>query len=503
MSDGSGREIGGLHVHTGFGAVLRAVSRVVRPQSVEDVVAILEHARQEGLTVAARGSGRSYGDAANLDRGLVLDMTAMSRVHEWNPIEGTMTCEPGLTIEGLWRRSLEDGYWPAVVPGTMAPTLGGCLAMNIHGKNNFAVGSFGEHVLDFELVTAAGERLQCSRTANPDLFHAAIGGMGLLGVVTKLRLQLKPVQSGYLRVRPLVGRSLAEMFDLFERHLPESDYLVGWLDCAVGGRGLGRGVIHRGNYVAADEDPTGRRSLNIERQVLPSHILGVPKTIIWRLMRPWMNDLGVRVVNAVKYFSSRFGSSKEYLQSHVGFAFLLDYVPNWKLAYGPGGLIQHQVFVPAASARDAFRDILRLTQARGFPSYLGVMKRHRPDPFLLTHALDGYSLALDFCVEGATREALWKMTEEVTAIVLAAGGRFYFAKDAVLRANDVAAAYGRDRLAQFFALKRRLDPESRFATELSRRVLAEPSLLRAASPPPLPAERPPAPVDEVALRRVR
>ena len=46
--------------------------------------------------------------------------------------------EPGLTIEGLWRRTIQDGYWPAVVPGTMLPTLGGCLAMNIHGKNNFA-----------------------------------------------------------------------------------------------------------------------------------------------------------------------------------------------------------------------------------------------------------------------------------------------------------------------------------------------------------------------------
>jgi FAD/FMN-containing dehydrogenase len=38
----------------------------------------------------------------------------------------------------------------------MRPTLGGCLAMNIHGKNNFRVGSIGDHVLDFDLLTTDG-----------------------------------------------------------------------------------------------------------------------------------------------------------------------------------------------------------------------------------------------------------------------------------------------------------------------------------------------------------
>ncbi|HTB74375.1 MAG TPA: FAD-binding oxidoreductase [Polyangiaceae bacterium] len=501
MSANRGPHVGGLHVHAGFGTALRSVSRVAKARSADDVAAIVEYARREGLTIAARGSGRSYGDAANLDRGLVLDMLGMNRVHDWNPIDGIMTCEPGLTIEGLWRRSLEDGYWPAVVPGTMAPTLGGCLSTNIHGKNNFAVGSFGEHVLDFELITAAGERLHCSRTSNTDVFHAVIGGMGLLGVVTKMRLKLGRVGSGYLHVRPLVGRSLDEMFDLFERHVPESNYLVGWMDCTVGGGSLGRGLIHRANYVSAEEDPTEGRSLNVERQVLPAKILGVPKALIWRLMRPWTNDFGVRIVNSAKYFASRMSRSKPYLQSHVAFAFLLDYIPNWKLAYGPGGLIQHQIFVPAATARVAFRDVLRLTQKRGFPSYLGVMKRHRPDPFLLTHALDGYSLALDFSVKDSTRAALWNVTAEMTDIVLAAGGNFYFAKDSVLRAGDVVAGYGSERLGQFFALKRKLDPESRFATELSRRVFVEPSPNLGANARSMLAENPCIGIDAASVRR--
>ena len=114
--------------------------------------------------------------------------------------------------------------------------------MNIHGKNNYYAGTFGEHVLDFDLLTVAGEQLRCSREENPDLFHAVIGGAGLLGVVSRLRLRLKRVESGLLRVTPLATRSLVGMMDAIEERKGSADYLVGWVDCWYGGRGQ----IHRG-----------------------------------------------------------------------------------------------------------------------------------------------------------------------------------------------------------------------------------------------------------------
>src|SRR5438552_2206842 len=80
---------------------------------------------------------------------------------------------PGVTVQMLWEHCLEDGWWPPVVSGTMFPTVGGALAMNIHGKNNFRVGPLGDHVLDFDLLTPAGDVVTCSRDDNADLFHAA------------------------------------------------------------------------------------------------------------------------------------------------------------------------------------------------------------------------------------------------------------------------------------------------------------------------------------------
>jgi len=130
------------------------------------------------------------------------------------------------------------------------------------------------------------------------------------------------------------------------------------------------------------------------------------------------------------------------------------------------------VFVPHATARACLRDVLERCQRAGLRSYLGVLKRHRPDAFLLSHALDGWSLALDFRVTDANRQRLWALTDELTERVLEAGGRFYFAKDAVLTADQVRRAYGEDRVQQFLAIKSRLDPQGLLANDLWRRATA-------------------------------
>jgi len=456
----------------GFGRSVRAACRYMAPRDVEELATVFASAQSEGCSIAFRGAGCSYGDVAINREGVVVDTSRLTRVLHWEPATGTIETEAGLTIEGLWRRTVQDGYWPAVVPGTMKPTLGGCLAMNVHGKNNFRAGPIGEHVIDLDLLTTAGQLITCSREKNADIFAAVIGGMGLLGAITRLKLRLKRVHSGGLRVESRSARNLDEMFDLFEEGLPVNDYLVGWVDCFASRGAVGRGIVHVADYLRPGEDLASVESLHVENQGLPANIAFLPKNKIWHLMRLLTNDAGIRVVNAGKYCSSWREHRRSYVQSHVAFAFLLDYVPDWRLAYGPGGFIQYQVFVPHAEARTCLKDVLVLCHKAGMRAYLGVMKRHRADGFLLSHALDGWSLALDFRVTPGKRQRLVELTHALTGRVLAAGGKFYFAKDSVLDPSEVAKAYGTERLQRFAALKRRLDPDCLLSNDLWRRAIA-------------------------------
>jgi FAD/FMN-containing dehydrogenase len=363
------------------------------------------------------------------------------------------------------------------VSGTSFPTLGGIAAANIHGKNNFAVGTVGDALLEFDLLDGQGRLHTCSRGQGAELFHAAIGSFGLLGAFTRLELRTKRVHSGELEVTTCAGNNLRELMDYVLAHVDDADYLVGWLDAFARGDALGRGQIHHGRYLGEGEDPHPERTLAVAHQELSPMVFGlVPKSELWRVLRGLNNDPGMRLLNTVRYWQGRFEALLAPRRwTHVEFSFLLDAIP-WKWSYGraPGhGLIQFQPFVPKEHAHEVFRALLTRSQQRGFVPYLAVLKRHRPDPFWLTHALDGWSLALDYKVTPGTRAELFAFCRTLAELVLEAGGRFYFAKDSVLPAGALARMFPPARLAAFGALKRALDPEGRFETDLWRRVAPE------------------------------
>lgn len=458
----------------GWGMSARSLSYHFKPRSVEEILDVYKKGLEYNLPIALRGGGRSYGDASINDSGIVLDLTRMNAVLDWNPETGVVECEPGVTLEKLWKTSVPDGWWPPVVSGTMYTSVGGCAAMNIHGKNNFRKGPFGEHILEFDLLTPSGELLTCTPESEPELFHAAISGFGMLGCFTRLKIQLSKVYSGCVMVEAYRTASLEGMLGKMERQAPTADYIVGWVDCLSRGNQFGRGIIHEAWQLkdGADQDPRG--SMQVRNQQLPDRILGVvPKSLMWIPLQFFVNKYGMRLINTAKYRSSYLmPDGHRYWQPHAAFHFLLDFVPNWKNSYKPGGLIQYQAFVPKEHAADVFAEMIETAQQRGMPSFLGVTKRHRPDAFLMTHSVDGFSIALDFPVYQKTQRELWRMCHFFDSLVLEAGGRFYFAKDSTLTEPVAEKLFGEQVLDQFFALKFAHDPEGLLQTNLARRLFS-------------------------------
>ena len=457
----------------GWGMAVGGAGYVFRPTESGGIAEALDTARAHGFSIALRGSGCSYGDAALRPESVVLDLCELNRVLSWDPETGIVDVEPGVSLAALWRMAIGDGWWPPVVTGTMEPSVGGMLAMNVHGKNNWSRGTLGEHCTEFDLVMPNGESRTVSGTNNGDLFHAVIGSYGQLGIITRARLQMKKVHSGDVEVKAVSAPDLAALLSLTEDAKDKWEYVVGWIDTFAGGRNLGRGLLHFARHLEEGEDPNPAASLDPEAQDLPGTLFGVvPKSLMWRFLKPMTNRPGMRCINFGKYLAgSTIGDEKTYRQPLAAFSFLLDYVPNWKNIYLPGGLIQHQSFVPAASAERVFREQLEICHEHGMPSFLAVLKRHRPDPFLMSHAVDGYSLALDFPVVRGRRKQLWEMVRALAEPVVAAGGRFYPAKDAALPGELYRSTFRDGQLDRFAEIKARLDPDRVLRSGLADRLI--------------------------------
>src|SRR5260370_51126 len=160
----------------------RAAARRVLPVGCPGQLS--DHRTRRRWQLALRGAGCSYGDTALNQGQTILDCTALNRVLDWSSQTGQITVEPGVTIAQLWQRILPDGWWPAVVPGTSAVTVGGAASTNAHGKNNWHVGSFGDWVLSFDLLLPSGQTVMWSRHQQPHLFYAAIVGLSVLRCFT-------------------------------------------------------------------------------------------------------------------------------------------------------------------------------------------------------------------------------------------------------------------------------------------------------------------------------
>ncbi len=459
----------------GWGMAVGGAGYVFRPSEPAGVAEAIEAARSEGVPIALRGAGCSYGDAALRPESVVLDLSRLSRVLNWDAETGAVDVEPGVSLGALWRLVIADGWWPPVVTGTMEPTVGGMLAMNVHGKNNWRRGPLGDHCSELDVVWADGAAQTISRQNDADLFHDLIGSFGQLGIITRARLQMKRVYSGLVEVKAVSVPDLEAMLSLTEDAKDRWEYVVGWIDAFAGGRSLGRGLLHFARHLGEGEDADPTESLDPVAQDLPANFFGVlPKSLMWRFLKPFTNRPGMRCINLAKYAAgSTVGDEKVYRQPLAAFSFLLDYVPGWKKAYLPGGLIQHQSFVPTASAEQVFRDQLEICHEHRMPSFLAVLKRHRPDPFLMSHAVDGYSLALDFPVVRGRRDRLWRLVRALGEPVAAAGGRFYPAKDAALPGDLYRSTFRDGQLERFAELKAKHDPERLLRSKLADRLLDE------------------------------
>jgi decaprenylphospho-beta-D-ribofuranose 2-oxidase len=439
----------------GWGRIAPTRAEVAQPASAEEVARLLRHAPERG--VIARGLGRSYNNAAQNDGGLVISTTRMNRITGLDPSTGLVTCEAGVSLEQIMCASLPGGWFVPVSPGTRQVTVGGAIAADVHGKNHHRAGSFAQHVRWLNLLLPTGQEVRVTPEAQPELFWATAGGMGLTGMVLQAAIQLIKVETSRVRVDTVRTADLDETMAGLKAADHRSGYSVAWLDCLATGASLGRSVITSGDFATTDQLAAADR-----RQPLafrPTARIGAPACPPGLITRP-----SVRLASQVWYHRAPRRRTGE-IQTINAFFHPLDAIRNWNRVYGPAGLRQYQCVVPAGQDDALRRSVEMISRARA-PSFVTVLKRFGPgSPGDLSFPLEGWTLALDF---PARTPGLSPLLDRLDELVAGVGGRVYLAKDSRVSAEMLGAMY--PGLAEFRSLRERIDPAGRLASDLSRRL---------------------------------
>ncbi|HEV7209090.1 MAG TPA: FAD-binding oxidoreductase [Mycobacteriales bacterium] len=438
----------------GWGRTNPARSVVVAARSVAEVRT--EVLASGGRGLVARGLGRAYGDAAQNAGGVVLTLPGLRVIGEIDPTTGQVDVDAGVALDDLIRRALPLGWFVPVTPGTRYVTVGGAVASDIHGKNHHVDGSFCAHVDALDLLTADGQVRTVGPDRDPELFWATAGGMGLTGVVLRVRLRLLPVATSRLMVET---DRVADLDQLMARMADDERYRysVAWVDSLARGRALGRSVLTRGDHAAVTDLPADERGepLRYRARALFAAPRWVPPGLL--------NRASVAVFNEAWF--RRAPHHRIDLESIPAFFHPLDGVKDWNRIYGTAGFVQYQYAVPDAAA-EVVRTSLDLLAAQRAPSFLTVLKRFgmaNPGPLSFPHP--GWTLAVDL---PAGLPGLPELCTRLDDLVLAAGGRVYLSKDSRLPAAHLPLMY--PRLAEWRAVCNRVDPAGVFNSDLARRL---------------------------------
>jgi FAD/FMN-containing dehydrogenase len=422
------------------------VEKVEAPTSAAEVSRLV---RGHQGPVCIGGARHSQGGQIATDNCLFLDMRKMNRVLKLDLRARRISVQAGIS----WRKIQEaidtHGLSLSIMQTYSNFTVGGSLSVNAHGRY-VGRGPLVGSVLSIVVVLADGSIVEASRTQNREVFDAAIGGYGGIGVIVSATLQLAP--NTHIE-RVAVSMPVSRYREYFFRNV----------------RGAPGAVFHNADIYPPDyEDLTAvtwvatNKPLTVTDRLAP---LGMPSATD-RLLMGWLS-------------SGPFGKQiRQFLYDPSVYSKPAVEWRNYEASYDAASLepasrerytyVLQEYFVPPAQFERftaAMAKILRASHA----NVLNISVRHAEadkETMLAWAPQEMFAFVIYFRqgTRPAERDAVRKWTASLIGEALAEGGTYYLPYQIVATRGQFLRAY--PAAPRFFALKARLDPSCKFRNKL-------------------------------------
>jgi FAD/FMN-containing dehydrogenase len=455
------------------GVLVNDIHSQLNPTRVREVVAIsssadlqraLKRAAASQRAVSIAGGKHAMGAQQFAERAMMLDMTRFNRVRSLDRARGIVEVEAGIMWPALvdYLLKAQEGYprqWGIAQKQTGADrlTIGGAVAANVHGRG-LKMKPFIADVESFVLVDARGDSRTCSRTENTELFRLAIGGYGLFGVLSTLKLRLVPRQ----KIQRVVEVRMVE--DLprgFEQRITDG-YIFGDFQFSVDERSddfLRRGVFSC--YKPVDPStpmPADQRELVDED---------------WHaLLLLAHNNKSTAFDQYAKYYLSTSGQIY-WSDTHQMSTYLDDYHVRLDKQLGVMDRATEmitEIYVPRADLPSFMAETAGVFRKNGVPIVYGTVRLiEQDDESFLAWAKQPYAciifnLHVVHTPDGIARSG--QAFRDLIDMGMKRGGRYYLTYHRHARRDQVEKCY--PQLPEFLRLKRKYDPEERFQSEWYR-----------------------------------
>lgn len=417
--------------------------RVERPATAGAVQRAVEAAAASGLRIKPVGAGHSFtGIAVAPD--VQLDLTDLTGIIDTDVATGRVTLAAGTRLHELPALLAPYGLAMPNMGDIDRQSIAGATSTGTHGTG-LGFGGLATQIVAAKLVTGTGELLTVSETEHPELLPAVRVGLGALGVLVDVTLQLVPrfVLHAVERSEPF-GQVLDEWMDRVRGSDHFEFYWFPHTDAAL----TKTNTRLRGD---APRQPLGRVARWVDDELVANGLFRVACTI--NRMLPPATPLLAQL--------------SDKLTGHRDFT---DFSPAVYTTHRAVRFREMEYAIPLEAIPDAVREVRALIERKGwrisFP--IEVRAAASDDNWLST----AYGRETGYiAVHRYFREDPTEYFRAVEAIMRGYGGRPHWGKLHTQSAETLRRVY--PRFDDFVRVRDALDPERRFANPYLDRVLGD------------------------------
>ncbi|MEQ1753643.1 MAG: D-arabinono-1,4-lactone oxidase [Micropepsaceae bacterium] len=173
---------------TNWSGLVRCEPKVIAQPANE--IELADAIRSASSTVRCTGSGHSFTELCQSDDTLI-SLDAMQGVVSVNASAQTATLKAGTKVHAIGRTLHDAGFGLCNQGDIDRQSIAGAVSTGTHGTGP-SLGSLSSMVAGFRLVTASGEALECSPKSNTEIWEAGRVSFGTLGVMSEITMQVRP-----------------------------------------------------------------------------------------------------------------------------------------------------------------------------------------------------------------------------------------------------------------------------------------------------------------------
>lgn len=422
------------------------VGREIQPQTIEEIVEAIENSRGP---ISIGGGRFSMGGQTAYENSLHIDMRKFNKVLHLDTVRKQVTVQPGIVWRSL-QRVIDPHNLSIKIMQTYANfTVGGSISVNCHGRY-IGHGPIVSSVLAIKVVTASGQIITASREINPEVFSAAIGGYGGIGVIAEVTLQL----ADNVKVERQVVKVNAPDYNSFFNSNIRNDSTV---------------IFQNGDLYPPHYDVVNSVSYRITDKALTDTVRVTPEGESY-----WLEAQMMKVVSS--------GSFGKWARRNIGDPYFYGNEKvvwrNREASYDVAELepasreddtyVLQEYFIPVDNI-NAFIPKMKAVFDSHDVNVINVSLRHAyaDTTTYLSWAPEEVFAFVVYYKQGTdqdSRDEVKQWTIEMTDAILSENGRWYLPYQPHASVEQFKQAYPHS--VEYFDLKNRLDPQHRFTNKL-------------------------------------